>query len=241
MQNKQLFIKALIPPGMIHRWDFAEKSADESGHVHYLMVAFKHAFVELCVATFPEVRNRLANITFPDNALRFSGRSALALHKRLQNMRAKNELERLSAKLLLLCELFTASDHTLAGRPMRIERNVQRMQTVCTFVMRNFRSTITLEEAAAVAGMNRSAFCSWFRKYKKMTFMQYLAQYRLETACELLLNSDKQVSEICFAVGFNDLPHFVRVFARAYGMPPARFRKTSRKPRDSRKKAGNVE
>ena len=156
------------------------------------MVAFKHAFVERCVVTFPEVRNRLANITFPDNALRFSGRSALVLQKHLESMRPLNELERLSAMLLLLCELFTASDHTLAGRPMRIEKNVQRMQTVCTFVMRNFRRTITLEEAAAVAGMNRSAFCSWFRKYRQMTFMQYLAHYRLETACELLLNSDSR-------------------------------------------------
>lgn len=232
----------LIPPNMIHRWDFSPDSADESGHIHYLMVAFKHTFVERCVATFPEVRNRLANITFPDNALCFSGRSALVLQKRLESMRPLNELERLSAMLLLLCELFTASDHTLAGRPMRIERNVQRMQTVCTFVMRNFRRTITLEEAAAVAGMNRSTFCSWFRKYRQMTFMQYLTQYRLETACELLLNSDKQVSEICFAVGFNDLPHFVRIFARAYGMPPARYRKRARSSAsDEPQKAGSTQ
>lgn len=231
---------ALIPPNMVHRWEFAQNSADESGCAHYLMVAFKHAFVELCLATFPEVRNRLAHVTFPDNALRFSVRSALALRKHLEAMSPLNELERLSSMLLLLCELFTASDHTLAGRPMRIERNVQRMQTVCTFVMRNFGRTITLEEAAAVAGMNRSTFCSWFRKYKGMTFMQYVTQYRLETACELLLNSDKQVSEICFAVGFNDLPHFVRVFARAYGMPPARYRKSARS-NGSQDMAGKVE
>ena len=233
---------ALIPPNMIHRWDFAPNSADESGCIHYLMVAFKHTFVEQCLATFPEVRNRLSNVTFPDNALRFSGASAHVLRKRLEGMRPLSDLERLSSMLQLVCELFTASDHTLAGRPVRIERNVQRMQTVCTFVMRHYRRTITLEEAAAVAGMNRSAFCSWFRKYKEMTFMQYLALYRLETACELLLNSDKQVSEICFAVGFNDLPHFVRVFARAYGMPPARYRKSIQsKAQGLSDKAGNTE
>ena len=59
------------------------------------MVAFKQVFVEQCLTTFPEVRNRLSHITFPDNALRFSGRSALVLQKRLESMRSLNELERL--------------------------------------------------------------------------------------------------------------------------------------------------
>lgn len=44
-----------------------------------------------------------------------------------------------------------------------------------------------------------------------MTFSQFVTQYRLETACGLLKVSQKQVSEICFAVGFNNLPHFIRV------------------------------
>ena len=215
----------LIPPNMIHRWDFSPDSADESGHIHYLMVAFKHTFVERCVATFPEVRNRLANITFPDNALCFSGASAHVLRKRLESMRPLNELERLSAMLLLLCELFTASDHTLAGRPMRIERNVQRMQTVCTFVMRNFRRTITLEEAAAVAGMNRSAFCTFFRKHTGQTFVDYLNAYRVDLACHLLEREGLSVTEACYASGFNDAAYFCRTFKRYKGIPPSKIKK----------------
>ena len=56
---------ALIPPMMIHRWRFSPGLCDQQGMVHYLMVAFRHSLVEQCMAVFPELRNRLASVTFP--------------------------------------------------------------------------------------------------------------------------------------------------------------------------------
>ena len=85
------------------------------------------------------------------------------------------------------------------------------MQQICVYVMAHYIHTIFLDDIAAEVGMNRSAFCSYFKRCKGMTFSQYVTQYRLNTACELLKHSQKQVSEICFTVGFNDLPRFVRV------------------------------
>ena len=73
--------------------------------------------------------------------------------------------------------------------------------------------------------MNRSAFCSYFKKCKGITFSQFVTQYRLNTACELLKHSQKQISEICFIVGFNDVPHFNRVFKKQKGISPKEYRK----------------
>ena len=91
--------------------------------------------------------------------------------------------------------------------------------------MAHYVHTITLDEIAAEIGMNRSAFCSYFKRCKGMTFSQFVTQYRLNTACELLKHSQKQVSEICFAVGFNDVPHFNRVFKESQGITPKEYRK----------------
>ena len=44
------------------------------------------------------------------------------------------------------------------------------------------------------------------------------------TACELLVHSQKQVSEICYAVGFNDVPHFNRIFRKMKHMSPREYR-----------------
>ena len=58
-----------------------------------------------------------------------------------------------------------------------------------------------------------------------MTFSQFVTQYRLNTVCDLLKHSQKGVSEICYLVGFNDLPHFVRVFTKAKRMSPGKYKK----------------
>lgn len=219
---------ALIPPSMLHRWEYAPDSADSDGCVRYLMVAFSHLLVERCMEAFPELRNRLTNIVFPTDALKFGPESSRVLRKILAGMNGMDELGRLCEMLRLLPIVFTSSDHTLAGHPIRIERDVRRIQQISAYVMAHYVHTISLNDTAAEAGMSRSAFC----KNLFQAEMQWgdlprssSRQYRLNTACELLKHSQKQVSEICYMVGFNDLPHFIRVFTNAMGMSPSKYRK----------------
>ena len=113
---------ALIPPSMLHRWEYAPDSADTDGCVRYLMVAFSHSLVERCMEVFPELRNRLAGLIFPTDALKFGTESSRAIRKILTEMNGMDELGRLSAMFRLLPVIFTSSDHTFAGKPMRIER-----------------------------------------------------------------------------------------------------------------------
>ena len=58
-----------------------------------------------------------------------------------------------------------------------------------------------------------------------MSFSQFLTQYQLHTACELLKHSQKSVSEIGYIVGFNDIPHFIRVFTKEMGVSPGKYEK----------------
>lgn len=216
---------ALIPPSMFHRWEYEPKSANADGSVRYLMVAFSHSLVERCMEVFPELRNRLSGVMFPTDALKFGHASSCVIRKILSEMNDIDELGRLSAMFRLLPVIFTSSDHTFAGKPMRIERDVRRMQQICAYVMAHYIHTITLNDIASEVGMNRSAFCSYFKRCKGMTFSQFVTQYRLNTACDLLKLSSKEVSEICYLVGFNDVPHFVRVFTKNIGLPPTQYRK----------------
>ncbi len=215
---------ALIPPSMFHRWAYAPESADKDGYVRYLMVAFSHSLVKRCMEVFPELRNRLDRIPFPANALKFGPESSRAIRKTLSRMNDMDELGRLCEMFRLLPAVFT-SESTCAGRPMRIERDVRRMQQICAYVMAHYVHAISLDDIAAEMGMNRSAFCSYFKRCKGVTFSQFVTRYRLNTACELLKQTQQQVSEICYAVGFNDVPHFNRVFKEAMHKSPGKYRK----------------
>lgn len=216
---------ALIPPSMHHHWDYEPSSADDKGCVRYLMVAFSHSLIQKCTEAFPELRNRLAGVTFPTEALIFGPESSRTIRHALSQMGGMDELGRLCTMFHLLPEVFTAADYTFAGKPVRIERDVRRMQQISTYVMAHYVHPISLDDIAAEVGMNRSAFCTYFKRHKGMTFLQFLTQYRLNTACGLLKHSQKSVSEICYLAGFSDLPHFIRVFTKEKGMPPSKYRK----------------
>lgn len=216
---------ALIPPSMLHRWEFAAGSANRDGNVRYLMVAFSHSFVERCIKAFPEVRNRLAGLGFPADAWTFGQESSRIIRRMLVQMNGMDELGRLCEMLRLLPVIFTSSDCTCAGKPMRIERDVRRMQQICTYVMRHYAHPISLDDIAAETGMNRSAFCSYFKRCKGTTFVEYLSAYRIDTACGMLTATSLSVAEICYAVGFNDIPHFNRVFKKRKHLSPGAYKK----------------
>lgn len=216
---------ALLPPSMHHYWKYSPDSADDDGCIRYLMVAFSPDLVQRCIDTFPELRNRLAGISFPADALTFGTESSRIIRRSLSAMNRMDELGRLSEMLRLLPFLFTTTDYTFAGKAMRIERNVRRMQQISTYVMAHYAHPISLTDIATEVGMNRSAFCTYFKRNKGMTFSRFVMQYRLNTACELLKRSHKSVSEICYLVGFNDLPYFVRLFTAEMGMSPTKYRR----------------
>lgn len=215
----------LMPPKMHHRWEFDTDSADSNGNIKYLMVAFSHSLILRCMEQFPELRNRMKSTMFPTNALKFGATTTRTIRNTLIQMKEMDELDRLCEMFRLIPVTFGSTDHISVGSPMKIEKDVRRMQQISTYVMRHYVHSISLNEIASEVGMNRSAFCSYFKRIKGMTFSQFVTQYRLNTACELLKSSQKQVSEICFMVGFNDVPHFVRVFTMAKGLSPLKFRK----------------
>lgn len=214
----------LIPPSMAHYWEYNPESANTDGEIAYLMVAFSREFIDKCTASFPEIRRHLFGMVLPEEALKYGKESAEVIKCSLWKMTELDDIGQLCEMLRLLPFIFTTDDRSMIGKPVKIERDIRRIQQVAAYVMAHYSHHITLDEIASHIGMNRSAFCIFFKRNKGMSFSQFVTQYRLSTACKLLRDTKKQVAEVCFAVGFNDLPHFSRVFKKHYGMSPTQFR-----------------
>jgi methylphosphotriester-DNA--protein-cysteine methyltransferase len=75
------------------------------------------------------------------------------------------------------------------------------------------------------------------RKFKQVTgvnFVDCVARTRFEKACDLLQNPDLRISEIAFAVGFQSLSQFNRVFKKLSGKSPGAYRAVRLKRRKRR-------
>jgi AraC-like DNA-binding protein len=80
-------------------------------------------------------------------------------------------------------------------------------------------------DLAAIAGQSPSAFSRSFRRHTGMALVQYVNRLRINLACQLLMSDEAMpITEICYAVGFNNLSNFNRQFLTRKGMPPSRFR-----------------
>lgn len=87
---------------------------------------------------------------------------------------------------------------------------------------------ITLEQAAAQAGLSPFHFLRVFGRVFGLTPHQYLIRQRLRQAARLLAEESLPVTDVAFQVGFGDLSNFVRTFGQAAGMSPTQFRGLAR-------------
>ena len=93
------------------------------------------------------------------------------------------------------------------------------------YISDHYQEPLTLKQAARAVNMSVCNFCKVFKQSSGMTFTDYLTRLRIEKAKNLLANTDKQISEIAFEVGFNSLSQFNRSFKRITGESPSLFRK----------------
>lgn len=103
-----------------------------------------------------------------------------------------------------------------------------RLQKVINYVFSNYDRNITLEEIAGVAFMTPPAFCRFFKNRINKTFFQFLNEFRVGKSCQLLINGEKNIKQICYEVGFNSLTNFNRVFKSYNHKSPSEYRATYR-------------
>jgi AraC-like DNA-binding protein len=83
---------------------------------------------------------------------------------------------------------------------------------------------LSLSKLAKAVNISANHLSEKFKQVTGVNFVDYVARARFEEARDLLLNSDRRISEIAFAAGFQSLSQFNRVFKRLAGKSPTNFR-----------------
>ncbi len=112
----------------------------------------------------------------------------------------------------------------IGGVDRAILRYYRPLTRVAECVLRNPARPISLTAAAAASGFKPKYFSTYFRSKTGMTFTEWLARIRTEKAMELMRSRHIPITQVAFAVGFNDLRGFERWFQRVVGCAPSTFR-----------------
>jgi AraC-like DNA-binding protein len=90
----------------------------------------------------------------------------------------------------------------------------------------HFRDRIDTQFVAQKINLSLPAFCRYFKKATKLTYTDFVNQYRITYAKKLLLQN-KNITETCYECGFENLSYFTRAFKKITGVSPSVYKKNN--------------
>ena len=122
--------------------------------------------------------------------------------------------------------------YSIARANSTVEEDSERpsIKRIVSYIKQNYSSQITLASVATNNFISPEHLSRSFKQKMGKGFNEFLSEVRLEEAKKLLESNDKlSISEIAYSCGFNDSNYFSDKFKKAYGIPPLRYRKGTKK------------
>lgn len=215
----------IIPPGCMH----SLKAPDQGARFIFLFdisaIARLHGFSQIqAILTPPQVISKASHPRIYED-----------IYGILMKIRdiyfGEREFYELSVYALLL-DLFViiGNDHLnsinffSSMRPSKQKEYASKFSAVMEYIDAHYMSDLSLDEVAATAGFSKFHFSRMFKQYTGFTFCDYIRHRKIQTAEELLNQSDLSVTEIAMQSGFMSLSTFNRVFRQLKNCSPSEFR-----------------
>ena len=133
-----------------------------------------------------------------------------------------NELKYQGLLYLLLSKL-SESSHIQTKQPSLQEDN-HYVSKAIEFIENNYFNYIKVSDISHYLCLNRTYLTSLFQKHLGMSPQNFLIQFRMTKAADLLLQTDLSVANISHSCGYSDPLAFSKAFKKANGISPSEYR-----------------
>jgi len=194
----------------------------------------KPSFKEDFVAEFPELQSLERLLELSKYGLAFTGNTKTEIGILLKELHLLSPFDFFMQSMTILKKLAQSKEFELlhtqpyVNRYSKKEQN--RIREIYALVDEHYQNKITVDEVATMCNLTKPAFCRYFKKATGSTFISFLNQYRISQAKRLLL-SGKNISETCYACGFESLSYFNRTFKKVTEENPSEFKKRHLAPK----------
>lgn len=227
--NLSEFIKndlVLVGAGLPHLWKNSEEVELEGLDAIVIKFDTKHSgFGLLSTHEFCAIK-KLINLS--QSGVKFSRSAAKKVHDLLIAMPNADGAMQIILLLQVLNILAKCEDNSVLvsaefALPSSFSEE-QRLSKIIDYITKSYSEQVTLEQISQEAAMTPNSLCRFFKNRTNMTIFQYINDFRIGKACELLIDGNLSVSEICFEAGFNSLTSFNRVFKDLKKETPREFK-----------------
>jgi AraC-like DNA-binding protein len=217
----------LCGPRLPHNW--ISLDVPESGIAERdLVIQFRHEPIAQAAAMIPELAEVLPLLERSRHGIEFFGLSERA-HAHWIGVKHSRGVRRFVAFSDFLADLARCTDYRLLSDvQVQGESNAGEVEQINAIVDRitgDLAQPLSSAEAAACLGMSPSRFSRFFHRATGNNYTDFINRIRVNRACQLLMSTDRQVTHICYEVGFNNVANFNRRFLEIKGVTPSVYRR----------------
>ncbi|MBR1581147.1 MAG: helix-turn-helix transcriptional regulator [Selenomonadaceae bacterium] len=130
----------------------------------------------------------------------------------------------LSRLIFKIIEGAAGNEYTLTEGELR---DLDRLKTMITFIENNFADNITLKQIAETSSISEGECIRCFKRTTALPPMQFLKEFRLLRASELLRTTRLKIADIAERCGFLDMSYFAKSFKQLMSESPTDYRKNN--------------
>jgi len=217
----------LLGPNISHCWEVMEPGAD--GHGECVVTHFYENIISSNFFNIPEL-NEVVNLLNESNSgILFHGPITKKVSESLKRMVRIDGLARYIELLKVFSLLLQVENREYLALPSSMpntyDKDREQIDKIYEYVFQNVQNGINLNDAAKLVYMEPSSFCRYFKKKTNQTFMDYVKSVRIGIAARLLAETDKQITQICYECGYNNLANFNHYFKVVMKKTPSQYRK----------------
>lgn len=196
---------------------------------------FKDDFLGSSFFEVPEMKKVKKLLEQSSYALQIQGKTRTYVYTRLNDISEMQPAQRLVCLLEILIYLSESkelepllSNHFVAQQRLASaahnKKDTDRIHKVFEYIMKNYKREIYLNEVASMLNMSDVSFSRYFKLHTQKTFSEYVTEVRISHACNLLMNDNENIAQICYSSGFENLSNFYKHFKKITGVIPKDYR-----------------
>ncbi|SFE29981.1 helix-turn-helix domain-containing protein [Thermophagus xiamenensis] len=216
----------MIGPNLFHGWENYKNKGDKLLHeitLQFPRDLFQHHLLRKNI--LKPLKDLLHNA---NRGILFSQETAQLAAQRLKRINKKRGFDSFLEFQSLLYELAISKNQKLLTNISFQNQNdffnSDNIERIYHFVKENYKNRIKLEEAAKLLNMSVVSFSRLIKQRTGKTFIEFVNEIRLGYATRMLIETTKNISEICYECGFNNISNFNRTFKKKQNCTPTEFR-----------------
>ncbi|SHM70788.1 Cupin domain-containing protein [Chitinophaga jiangningensis] len=198
-------------------------------NIHAIHIFFDHEHALMGLLALPEMEAVRKFLTQARSSLQLPAQYEERFAPDIIRISKTTGAERLLAFMHLLLQMTRQvkdwkSLSTGFSRHAYSESEGLRMNDIYQYTLEHYAENITLGKIAQVAHLTTYAFCKYFKKHTRKTYLEFLNEIRINAACKKIISGEyDSIASVAYATGYNNPITFNRVFRKVTGMSPSTY------------------